>query len=146
MEPLVLRSSVNVPASPEAVWAVLADVPRWPLWCPPVRRITHFAELTTGGRVAYVLGMGPGIPVTFDVELQIVEPPQRLQWTSTKWWGVRGTRAFQLRPIDGGTEVVDEKTFESKWWPVASLYPRQTVSTMSNAWLDGLRTAVMEAG
>lgn len=144
MRPLTLRSSLVVAAPPEAVWAVLADVPRWPEWCPPVRRVTHFDGLEVGRRMAYVLGMGPGIPVSFDVELQIVEPPHRLQWTSTKWWGVRGTRCFEIVATSEGTEVSDTKTFESRIWPVANLYPKGTVSSMSDGWLEGLRDAAAQ--
>ncbi len=144
MRPLVLRSSVTIPAPPDVVWDVLTDVPDWPRWCPPVRRVTRFGTLKPGERMAYVLAMGPGVPVSFDVELQVVDPPRHLQWTSTKWWGVRGTRAFRLTPVPDGTEVVDEKTFESRIWPVAALYPRGTVSAMSDGWLEGLQQAVAE--
>ncbi|MEO0604979.1 MAG: hypothetical protein AAF211_26345, partial [Myxococcota bacterium] len=57
---------------------------------------------------------------------------------------VRGTRAFLLEATDEGTLVVDEKTFESRLWPVASLYPRGIVSSMSDGWLEGLRDAVLD--
>jgi len=143
MEPLVLSSSIAIPAPPESVWAVLADVPRWPAWCPPVRRITRFTALEPGLRMAYVLAMGPGIPVSFDVLLQTVDRPRCLQWTSTKWWGVRGTRAFSLEATDAGTTITDHKTFESRIWPVAALYPRSTVSSMSDGWLEGLYDEVL---
>ncbi|MEO0602809.1 MAG: SRPBCC family protein, partial [Myxococcota bacterium] len=87
MKPLVLRAQLSIPQPPHVVWEVLVDVPTWPQWCPPVRRVTRFTALEVGQRVAYVLSMGPGVPVSFDVELQVVDVPRRLQWTSTKWWG-----------------------------------------------------------
>ncbi|MBX2799849.1 MAG: SRPBCC family protein [Myxococcales bacterium] len=143
MTPLVLTSSVLVDAPIETVWSVLVDVERWTRWCPPVRRVTHFEGIAEGRRLAYVLGMGPGVPVSFDVTIETCARPHVLQWWSTKWWGVTGTRAFLLSEVDGGTNVEDRKTFQSRIWPVARLYPRSVVGGMSNKWLDGLAAEVL---
>ena len=144
MKPLVLSTTVHIPAPPEAVWSVLVDVGTWEAWCPPVRRVTHggSGELQVGQRLAYVLGMGPGVPVSFDVVLQAVDRPRELRWWSTKWWGVSATRAFLLTPEEGGTRVEDRKTFESRIWPVATLYPTSIVGAMSDGWLQGLHDEV----
>lgn len=142
MRPLVLQASVEIPAEPDAVWDVLADVPRWVDWCPVVRRIVHFDGLEVGKRLGYVLTLGPGVPVSFDVELQVVDRPRCVQWWSTKWWGVTGTRTFRLAPSEGGTRVSDVKTFESRIWPVGRLYPRGVVRGMSDGWLQALAAEV----
>ena len=146
MTPLVLTASLEIPAPPEAVWDVLVDVPRWTQWNPVVRQVVRFDEVAVGRRLAYVLRMGPGIPVSFDVELQVVDRPYQLQWWSTKWWGVTGTRAFRLSPIEGGTRVEDVKTFESRVWPVAWMYPRGVVRSMSDGWLEALAAEVRARG
>ncbi len=41
--------SVDVNAKPDAVWAVLADVERWPEWTPSVRRVRRLEEGPLGG-------------------------------------------------------------------------------------------------
>ena len=144
-QPLVLSSRVTIPHRRADVWDVLTDVESWPRWCTPLRRLVHHEPLNVGARIAYVLAMGPGIPITFDVELQEVEPPSTLTWWSTKWWGVSATRSFRLTEAeDGVTEVEDRKTFESAIWPVATLYPRGIVGQMSDGWLESLAAEVTD--
>lgn len=139
---LTLVSEVLVAADPERVWSVLTDVASWPRWCRPVVRVIAASDLVVGGRLSYVLRMGPGIPVTFDVTLDEVVPPERLCWSSSKWWGVHGTRCFVLTADRAGTRVADHKTFDSPIWPVSIAYPRSSVRRMSEAWLSDLRDEV----
>ena len=46
--PAVARAELEITASPEVVWSVLADVERWPSWHPDVKRVEHSGDLVPG--------------------------------------------------------------------------------------------------
>lgn len=140
---LEITSSIDIAAPPERVWSTLVDADRWPTWCSVVRTVHEVPERwEPGARLSYTLGMGPGVPVRFDVTLDAVEPGRLLAWSSSKWWGVRGDRAFRLTPIREGTRVTDTKAFSSRLWPIGAVYPRGSVRRMSERWLADLGRAV----
>ncbi len=141
--PLTLVSERWVSGSPEQVWEVLLDAGAWVRWCGAVRAVHTVPEgWVPGERLSFTLAMGPGVPVRFDVTLQTVDPPREVRWTSTKWWGVRGTRTFRIVPEGEGVRVFDEKCFESRIWPVGWVYPRGAVGRMSDRWLADLAAEV----
>lgn len=140
---LELASTVRIAAPPDLVWSTLTDAASWPRWCGPIRAVHVVPERwEPGARLSYTLGMGPGVPVRFDVTLDAAEPGRLLSWSSSKWWGVRGERTFALAREGEATVVTDTKVFTSPWWPVGSVYPRGSVKRMSERWLADLAAEV----
>ncbi len=140
--PVRVALEVDVDAPPEAVWRVLVDVRRWPLW----HRGIHVAILR-GAEVA------PGVRLDWHADgMRIrstvleVEPERRASWTLSSF-GSRGGQRWTLEPgPGGGTRVRLEE-----WW--TGLLPRilrgtlqRTLDVARAAWLDGLADRAPAAG
>jgi uncharacterized protein YndB with AHSA1/START domain len=104
--PVRVEAHAESAASPDKVFAVLADHERWPEWFPMVRKVTALGPSEGVGarrRVVVVPGM------TFDEEFIVWEPGAR--WTFTVYDArPRFTRSLVedciLTPLaDGGTAI-----------------------------------------
>ena len=97
-----LRITATIDAPAERVWAVLADVERWPEWTASVSSV----EILTGAP----LGMGGRVridqpklrPAVWTVTLW--QPGQRFVWESTNP-GVRVVAEHAIAPSAGGCTV-----------------------------------------
>lgn len=77
--PVKIEARAESTASPDAVFAVLADHERWPEWFPSVKTVTVIGEAAGVGARRRV-----GIPgATVDEEFIIWEPGERWTFTGT---------------------------------------------------------------
>ena len=91
-------------ASPEEVFAVLADVPRWQEWAGPVvPRSSYEREgVPAPGGVGAIRRLGSG-PLSSREEIVTYEPPTRLAYVLLNGQRRHGYRAqVDLAPLDGG--------------------------------------------
>ena len=95
-------TSVDIDAPPERVWAVLADVRRWPEWTASMSRV----ELLEGGPLA----VGSTVRVKqprLRAEVWRVtefEPGRSFVWVA-RGGGVTTEAAHRVEPASGGTRV-----------------------------------------
>src|SRR5215218_1549063 len=91
-------------ASPEAVWAVLVDVPRWQEWAGPVvPRSSYEREgVPAPGGVGAIRKLGSG-PLSSREEIVFYEPPNHLAYVLLNGQKRHGYRAdVDLEPLPGG--------------------------------------------
>jgi uncharacterized protein YndB with AHSA1/START domain len=95
------EASSSIAASPEDVWAVLADVAGWPSWDSGVDGVE--GRIAAGQKLRIRSQAAPGR--AFPVTVTAVEPPRRLRFTGGMPLGLmRGVRTYTLTPDgDGGT-------------------------------------------
>ncbi|MTD44691.1 hypothetical protein GKE82_10415 [Conexibacter sp. W3-3-2] len=101
--PLLAETTATVPASAEAVWAVLADVEARPRWHPRLQRAWLDGPLAPGVRG----GLHPERTRPVDLEVGVVQPQRRLTLVGVHGLPVaRGTYEHELRPLgDDACEV-----------------------------------------
>jgi hypothetical protein len=95
------ESSVLIGASPESVWAVLADASRYPDWDSGVTAVD--GDIVDGGRITVHAAANPrrAFPV-----LVALDPPRLMVWTGGLPLGLfRGTRTFGLDDAPGGATL-----------------------------------------
>jgi hypothetical protein len=110
--PTVLRTEVEVNATPEQVWKVLADREGYPDWNPFI--VSSTGELKVGGIITNVLRDATGKETTFKPELLAVEPGRELRWIGKLGFGgiFDGEHAFRIEPLDGGrSRLIQEEKF-----------------------------------
>lgn len=92
----------DISACPEYVWAVLADVARWPDWTSAVRSAVPLdgGPLVVGGGVRID---APRLPVRTWRVVEVV-PRRSFTWTS-EGFGSRGRLHVTCEAVDAGTRL-----------------------------------------
>jgi len=99
--------SITVDAPPEVVWPFVADITRHPEWSPKDYRVELVSgePNSVGGRYRSVGWVPPNDSNhSNDVEITEVVPVSRFALKATDDGGTF-QNTFDLRPVDGGTEV-----------------------------------------
>lgn len=105
-----ISHSIEIAATPEAVWAVLADLPNYPQWHPAYLSVT--GQLTVGSTLTIkTTSPSTGDPVTLKVKVLTVEPGSELAWASTLAGITTIKRRFLLQAVDGGTALTQAGTY-----------------------------------
>jgi hypothetical protein len=108
---LHLKSSIDIDAAPEAVWAVLSDLPAYPSWNPFIRE-AH-GELAAGERLDVKMQPEGGRAMRFRPTVLNAEPGRELRWRGRLVApGVfDGEHRFAIEPTPGGSRLLQEERF-----------------------------------
>ena len=98
--------SAHMDAAPEAVFAVLADMERWPRWMAALKRVEVTTEGPTavGSKTRDRYDLAPLVRVTQYSEITEYEPP-RLLALRGRGGGVSYEFEFVVVAAEGGTRV-----------------------------------------
>ena len=112
VRPFVLHTEVDIDASPDHVWKVLADRQAYPDWNPFI--VSSTGELKVGDTITNVLKDTKGSETTFSPKLLAVEPGKELRWIGKVPPGAifDGEHSFRLEALpDGRTRLIQEEKF-----------------------------------
>jgi len=105
-----VSASIEIAATPENVWAVLADLAGYPQWHPVFRSVT--GQLAVGSKLTIrTIVPATGHPMTARVKVLTVEPGTELGWASKLLGITISKRRFLLSPSGGGTLLVQAATY-----------------------------------
>jgi carbon monoxide dehydrogenase subunit G len=92
-----------LPASREAVWAVVDDVERWPSWWPGVAQARVLPSPDGGRRLRLRFRSALGYSLAFTAVVVRSEPP--VTGSAEVDGHLRGTGTWRLTEVDGGTRL-----------------------------------------
>ena len=103
-------TTIEIAATPENVWAVLADLASYPDWHPMYLGVT--GQLAAG-RTLTITTTHPatGRTMTAKVTVRTADPGTELQWVSKPLGVTISKRIFRLSPAAGGTSLVQAGTY-----------------------------------
>lgn len=106
-----ISAAVDISATPERVWAVLADLAAYPQWNPFIRSAS--GELAEGARLNLRLVPAGGRAMTFRPTVLAVRPAELLRWIGRLIVpGIfDGTHQFALEDLGGRTRLTQSETF-----------------------------------
>jgi hypothetical protein len=115
----VLDTAIDIDASPERVWEVLLDFPRYPEWNPFITSISGRA--VAGARLAVTLAPPEGRAITMRPEVQVVDTGRRFAWLGRL--GIPrvfdGAHEFLIEPDSSGSvRFMQRETFRGVLVPV----------------------------
>jgi uncharacterized protein YndB with AHSA1/START domain len=114
----VTRVRRTLPASPDDVWAVIADPHHQPRWWPRVRRV----EGVDDDRFTQVLGTQRGKGIRADFLVLEADPPRLLRWSQELDGSPferllsEAVTTFSLAPDGGRTELTVELRQRLRGW------------------------------
>jgi hypothetical protein len=103
-----ISTTTEIAATPEQVWAVLADLSSYPHWHPVFRKVS--GQLAEGSKLT-ITSTTNGRTMTARVTVVAVEPGRELQWVSKLLGMMISKRSFLLSPVGGGTSLVQAGTY-----------------------------------
>jgi uncharacterized protein YndB with AHSA1/START domain len=119
-EPAAVIRERTLDATPEEVWETLTDEVLLEQWLAAEVEL----DLREGGSARFEFEDGE----TYDAEIELVEPDERLAWT---WWSAeddeRGRVEFRLEPAIAGTRLIVVETRSAgarRWAPSLSALAR----------------------
>jgi hypothetical protein len=93
-------ASVSIQATPETIWSILTDAPRYPDWNPTVTRVE--GRIAAGERVSLHVKINPGR--AFPLKVATFDSPNRMVWRGGMPLGLFvGERTFILTPKPNGS-------------------------------------------
>jgi uncharacterized protein YndB with AHSA1/START domain len=106
-QPLPLSASVDIAASPESVWEVVADVSRMSEWSPECRKVVVLGSPKKGVG-ATLLGLNRRGWAMWPTTSKVVryEPAKAVAW-KTRESGA--TWSYELAPSNGGTTLTGRR-------------------------------------
>ena len=102
--------AIDIAATPERVWAVLADLASYPKWHPMYQAVT--GQLAAGSTLT-IMSTHPksGRTITAKVKVLTVEPGTELRWASKVLGRTISEREFRLSSTADGTSLVQAGTY-----------------------------------
>jgi hypothetical protein len=105
-----VSATTQIDAPPTAVWAVLADLSRYPEWNPLFREAS--GQLAAGERITLrAVNPANGRVMTVKAKILAADPGAELRWASSLPGIMSGEHSFVLTPLDGGTRLVQAEIY-----------------------------------
>ena len=107
-QPYTLEASIQIHASPQRVWAVLADRAAYPQWNPFI--VSSHGQLKPGTTLVNRMHDATG-DTTFTPVVQVVDPGHELQWIGRIGPGgiFDGQHTFTIRQIRPGLVLFTQR-------------------------------------
>ena len=105
-----VSTTIEIAATPQNVWAVLADLASYPGWHPMYLSVT--GPLAAGSTLT-ITSTHPttGRPITAKVKVLTAEPDTELRWVSKMAGMTISKRIFRLSPTADGTSLAQTGTY-----------------------------------
>ena len=118
-----ISAAAQINASPQHVWAILADLASYPEWNPVFREAS--GQLTPGNKIT-ITSTQPetGHTMTVKVKVLTAEPATELRWVSSVLGLMNSEHSFILSPTSGGTQLVQTHTYRGLF----TRFPPKTIS------------------
>jgi carbon monoxide dehydrogenase subunit G len=131
--PVFSDGRIEIAASPEVLWDLMADIDGWPSWSPDVRSVTVQGDVAEG--TVFRWKAGPG---TITSTLRLVDRPRALGWTG-RTFGVDAIHVWRFEARGSRTIAGMEESFDGL---VARLFRRRLqkqLDTTTRASLENLK-------
>jgi hypothetical protein len=112
------RTSIVIPAPPDEVWAALLELAGDPAWSPGLRLRPWTGTALREGERAWLKLVLFQLPLRVPVRVEAASG-HRLCWIGGAPGLFRGRHFFELREVEGGTEVIHGEDFTGLALPLA---------------------------
>jgi hypothetical protein len=142
MAELKASKSIEIKASAEKVWEVMARIESWPDWIPVIisAKAAKGEPLSLGSSIKFKPRLGP-IPLNLTVKIVESDKPKRLAWGGGGP-GVSAIHSFNLEEKDGVTKLTSSEVFTGFGVPLLKLVMGQAdLDNLHEVWIAGYKKA-----
>ncbi len=132
--PVLAKAKIEIAATPETVWNIMADIESWPNWNPDVKKACLKGELKEGTQFLWKIDVGKITSL-----LQKVEPPHFLAWTG-RIMGINAIHVWKIESIEDKTVVITEESWEGALSRVMSGRMQKMLEESINSGLQYLKS------
>ena len=134
--PIIVRSEIEVRATPEVVWRTLTNFDSWPLWNRKVKSLQLDGDVEPGSSFRWKAGLS-----SLTSTVQRVEAPRLISWAG-RTMGIKAAHVYRLAPSAGRTQVYTEESWEGL---LPSLLKSRLQRTLEKSFREGLSALKQEA-
>lgn len=134
--PVIVAADAFIAATPQVVWALLSDVPSWPMWHPGIRSATTDGPPAVGRRFVW----RPGLLTKIVSVMQDVEPGSVIGWTG-RTLGLTARHMWTVMAEGGGTRLHTEESMDGFLAKMVRRPLQNSVQRDLDSWLIHLSSA-----
>jgi hypothetical protein len=127
--PVFSEGQIEITASSEALWDLMANLTGWPTWNPDVKEVSVQGEVAEG--TVFRWKAGPG---TITSVLRLVDRPRALGWTG-RTFGIDAIHVWRFEPRGPRTIASMEESFDGL---VAKMFRRRLQRQLDATTYSGL--------
>ncbi|MDD3246488.1 MAG: SRPBCC family protein [Methanosarcina sp.] len=131
--PVSASGEIEVAASPEIIWDIMADIDKWPDWNRDVGWAALSGQFEAGSKFRWKSGPG-----TIISTIRQVERPRIMAWTG-KTLGIYAIHVWKLEPRNGSTAIRTEESWEGLITRIFSGNMQKTLEKAINSGLQYLK-------
>ncbi|WOC12695.1 SRPBCC family protein [Gordonia sp. MP11Mi] len=137
----IIEDSIEIDASPEAVWAVISDLKRMGQWSPQCKKMVVFGgEVKQGARTLNVNRRGPLVWPT-SAKVVAFEPNREIAFRITENHTVW---SYTIEPTTTGSRVTEKRTAAGGKTTAVSSFLVDKVFGGNDSFEDELRAGIRE--
>ncbi|MGH2554554.1 MAG: SRPBCC family protein [Actinomycetota bacterium] len=127
--PVYSEGMIEIAASAETLWDLMADIRGWPRWNPDVNQVSLQGEVAEG--TVFRWKAGPG---TITSILRLLDRPRALGWTG-RTFGIDAIHVWRFEPRGATTIASMEESFDGL---TARLFRRRLQKQLDTSTRKGL--------
>ena len=144
MKEHIVEKSIEVKASPQAIWDAVVAVNDWPSWKPFVTKSRIASErqaldIGTHFKMSLMLGGPAAVPMT--AAISDFRPPSRLAWTGGAPGVFYAEHSFDFEDLGNGvTRVVSRERFTGFLLPlILRIVTREDLESLHAQWVSAIK-------
>ena len=107
--PQIVHHAIDIAASPDAIWAVFADLSTWPRWFPRTRAARSQGDpFRPGGRIDVELEVPVAGRIPLRLDVKEVTPARRVLWHGAAY-GIAGEHSYAFDDRGKWTRVTSHE-------------------------------------
>ena len=142
MGEIIVEKSMEVAATPQAIWDEVVKVSTWPEWKPIIKKasISGYDSLSTGAKIKFTATVGGPASVPLSATITEFDKPGRLAWTGGVPGVFHAVHSFDFKDMGKTTQVTTREVFTGiLTGAVQLMVSKEDLENLHQQWLDAIK-------